>query len=76
MMAICCRSTPQGIAALCGAQLIANIFLGTSNASTVQPIAGQQRTILYRQAVFLSSQHLIWSMSTTFVLAKSWCTKT
>ena len=43
-----CRTTPEGIGALCGAMLIANIFLGTSNSSTVQPIVGQQRSILYR----------------------------
>ncbi|KAA6418150.1 MAG: ATP-binding cassette transporter [Trebouxia sp. A1-2] len=43
------RTTPEGIGALCGALLIANIFLGTSNSSTVQPIVGQQRSILYRE---------------------------
>ena len=66
LLCVLCRTSPEGIAALCGAMLIANIFLGTSNASTVQPIAGQQRTILYRSAcdtmcyhVFCTGQHVL-----------------
>ncbi|KAL3152680.1 hypothetical protein ABBQ38_012275 [Trebouxia sp. C0009 RCD-2024] len=43
------RTSPEGIGALCGAMLLANIFLGTSNSSTVQPVVGQQRSILYRE---------------------------
>ena len=43
-----CRTSPEGIGALCGAMLLANIFLGTSNSSTVQPVVGQQRSIMYR----------------------------
>lgn len=49
-----CRTTPEGIGALCGAMLLANIFLGTSNSSTVQPVVGQQRSIMYRCCCMIS----------------------
>eukprot|EP00891_Asterochloris_glomerata_P003325 jgi/Astpho2/3325/fgenesh1_pm.00054_%23_6_t len=41
--------SPAGINALAGALLLASIFLGTSNASTIQPVAGAQRTVFYRE---------------------------
>lgn len=43
------RQSPAGINALAGALLLASIFLGTSNASTIQPVAGAQRTVFYRE---------------------------
>ncbi|KAK9804995.1 hypothetical protein WJX73_009787 [Symbiochloris irregularis] len=43
------RSSPEGISNLAGALLVANIFLGTSNASTVQPVAAAQRSVMYRE---------------------------
>ena len=33
-----------------GALLVATIFLGTSNASTVQPVVDTERTVFYRWA--------------------------
>ena len=43
-----CRDSATGIANLAGALLVANIFLGTSNASTVQPVVAAQRSVMYR----------------------------
>lgn len=31
-----------------GALLVATIFLGTSNASTIQPVVDTERTVFYR----------------------------
>ena len=55
-----CRTSPEGIGALCGAMLLANIFLGTSNSSTVQPVVGQQRSILYRCLVTHLNANAFW----------------
>ena len=55
-----CRTSPEGIGALCGAMLLANIFLGTSNSSTVQPVVGQQRSILYRCLVTHLDANAFW----------------
>lgn len=43
------RDSSEGISNLAGALLVANIFLGTSNASTVQPVAAAQRSVMYRE---------------------------
>lgn len=40
------RSSAEGISNLAGALLVANIFLGTSNASTVQPVAAHSNATL------------------------------
>ena len=42
------RDSTEGIANLAGALLVASIFLGTSNASTVQPVVAAQRSVMYR----------------------------
>lgn len=42
------RELPTDVANLIGALLVASIFLGTSNASTVQPVVAAQRAVMYR----------------------------
>ena len=45
-----CRDTNEAIQNVTGALLTASIFLGTSNASTVQPVLDTERTVFYRLA--------------------------
>lgn len=42
------RSSIQNLSNVVGALLISGIFLGTSNASTVQPVVSVERTVFYR----------------------------
>eukprot|EP00884_Botryococcus_braunii_P014151 jgi/Botrbrau1/22737/Bobra.0132s0074.2 len=43
------RSSVQNLSNVVGALLISGIFLGTSNASTVQPVVAVERTVYYRE---------------------------
>jgi hypothetical protein len=43
-----CRDNAGSIQNVLGALLTASIFLGTSNASTVQPVVDTERTVFYR----------------------------
>ena len=59
-----CRSTITAIQNVTGALLTASIFLGTSNASTVQPVLDTERTVFYRYAyrhLFFAICDLVWS---------------
>ena len=44
-----CRTSSQGISNVLGALLVAAIFLGTNNASTVQPVVDTERTVFFRE---------------------------
>ena len=44
-----CRTSAQGISNVLGALLVAAIFLGTNNASTVQPVVDTERTVFFRE---------------------------
>ena len=47
--ALVCRTSSQGISNVLGALLVAAIFLGTNNASTVQPVVDTERTVFFRE---------------------------
>ena len=43
-----CRGNALAIQNVLGALLVADIFLGTNNASTIQPVVDVERAVMYR----------------------------
>ncbi len=43
-----CRGSAQTIQNIIGALVVSAMFIGTSNASTVQPVVDTERTVFYR----------------------------
>lgn len=43
-----CRGNAQTIQNIIGALVVSAMFIGTSNASTVQPVVDTERTVFYR----------------------------
>jgi hypothetical protein len=62
MMCLCCacRDNAQTIQNIIGALVVSAMFIGTSNASTVQPVVDTERTVFYRcQTAILQSSNLL-----------------
>ena len=64
---IACRGDALAIQNVLGALLVADIFLGTNNASTVQPVVDVERAVMYRCG------RLFWGKCTMSLLLGASC---